>query len=187
MNPGGIVQSAMGTLKMGMGLAEMLQGREAMRKLKQNRPAYHTPEAVKESLLLAEQDAGAGMAGYNQAAQNILGNQANAQQRLQGAARSSSDLVNAAAVGQGQSNQAMMQLEAQNAAYKQAARKNVQQQKNTIGGYQDKAWQWNAQDPYLQNYSEASQRASTGQETMYSGMDEIGAGASSAMGGGLLG
>lgn len=182
-NWGAIVQGAMGIGKMIAGGVKMNRGKKEQARLKKNRPWYEIPSSAQEALTLARQNTAGDMAGYNMAREDVMTGQANAQRQLQQSARGSADLVNAAAMSQGVTNDSMASLAMQNAAYKQAQMSGLVGQLGVMAGYEQQQWVWDKQQPHLRDYSEAVQQKHSGEAGIYAGAEDVAASASNFFGG----
>jgi len=172
---GAVIQGAVALTQMGIGMSQQKKAEDAKRNALKARPSYSAPDAAKRALKVKEQAAAAGMPGYNQALEQLQVNKANTMRRVREGARSSADIGNIASAVQGSSDDAITNLNVQNAMFRERARESMTNELGNMAGYEDKAWQWNQQDPYLREYSEANQQHNTGMQTMFKGMDLLGA------------
>lgn len=161
-------------LQMGLGMAQQARANKEKQEAQNRRPSYDAPEGAKRALKMQEQAQASGMPGYNRALQQLQSNKANTFRRVLEGARGSADIANVASSLQASSDDAIQNLNVQDAAFREQARQNVVGQLGNMADYQDKAWQWNYQDPYLRDYSESNQRHFAGMQTMNNAIDAMG-------------
>lgn len=174
---GAIIGGVLGLAQMGIGLAQQAKAKKERERLKADRPRAEVPEAAKRAVKIMGQRAAAGMAGYNQALQQLQQNKANTIRRLREGARGPQDLMNAAAAVQGGSDDSIINLNTVNAQEKRAAEGQYAGALGQLAQWQDRATDWNEREPYRRDMAEENQRMNTGMQTMFSGMDSLGSAA----------
>lgn len=134
-------------------------------------PEYTIPSAIMQNQRLAAILGQSGLPGYSSDLNNIYRSQANANQQSQ---NYRGGLLNAGSV-QANTNNALDTLGVDTA---NAVRQNqqIQMGANTqYGQYQDQAWSWNQQYPYLRNYQYAMGLKGAANQNINSGVDALGA------------
>lgn len=138
------------------------------------RPEYKMPQSVTDAESIYQFLSGADMAGKKEAETNIFQSQANTLDMLQQGVSDSSALLNTAPQIQGQTNQALSGLAVESAKQKQQAQGTYANfLQGTKAQYEDKMWQWNEAEPYL-NEAKAKEEAT---QNLFGGIKDIGAGA----------
>lgn len=138
------------------------------------RPKYEMPKSVTDAESIYQFLSGADMAGKKEAETNIFQSQANTLDMLQQGVSDSSALLNTAPQVQSQTNQALSGLAVENARQKMQAQGTYANfLQGTKAQYEDKMWQWNEAEPYL-NEAKAKEEAT---QNLFGGIKDIGAGA----------
>ena len=138
------------------------------------RPEYKMPQSVTDAESIYQFLSGADMAGKKEAETNIFQSQANTLDILQQGVSDSSALLNTAPQIQGQTNQALSGLAVESAKQKQQAQGTYANfLQGTKAAYEDKMWQWNEAEPYL-NEAKAKEEAT---QNLFGGIKDIGQGA----------
>lgn len=154
-----------------LGLAQLVRSR-TMRTPK--RPTYNIPEPIQRQLGQREMNLNSRMAGAAQAEENIYQNQATAMGNVRQGATNSAALLGSAAIAQAQSNRAMTDLASQEAVDYQRRLDGLSQAQNTMAGYQDKQWDINEYEPYMQAMEAKSALTQGGLMNLYGGLSEAG-------------
>jgi hypothetical protein len=157
----------------GIGLAQMIGG--ALTKVP-DRPKYQPAQATQQAVNMAERESNASvMPGYAQATQQINQNTANAVNTVAQNASSSSDIMNAAGAAQVRGNMSLSDLVRANMQDK-ARRKGVHLQTlGQLAAEQNKAWQINEQQPYLDAAQARSALFGGGMQTLSGGISDYAA------------
>lgn len=179
---GALVGGLTGLIQMGVGAAQAAKAKKERERIKANRPTAVVPEHAKRALRIQAQAAASGMPGYNEALQRLYQNKAQTMSRIREGARGSADIVNAAASIQGASDDALIDLNVQNAMAKEQNRQNFAQGLNQMAIWEERATDWNEREPYRRDLSEANQMQNTGMQTMFSGLDTLGSSAVTGLG-----
>jgi hypothetical protein len=132
-------------------------------------PTESIPAAVLENQQLAREMAATGLPSeqYNQAMQNIQRQQTNA---LKGAQDRRGGLAAVSNIQQN-TNDATLNLDAKNAAMRRQNIMNLQNVNNQVGQWQDKIWDNNVKQKYIQNYNYAMGLIGAGNQNQISGID----------------
>ena len=152
------------------------------------RPQYNVPNEVFEATANARQLAGANMfAGQQLAQNNINRSTANTINAAQQAATSSSGLL--AAIGQANANenQSMNQLAAQAGQFKIQNQQALNQQLGQQAQYQDKAWDWNKKQKFVEESEAKRALMGSGMQNIMGGLQGIAGVATSGIQSGMLG
>lgn len=138
-------------------------------------PTESIPQAVLENQESARERANKGLpsAQYNQAMQNIQRQQMTA---ITGA-QSRRSALDALPSIQQQSNDATLNLDSADAKQRVANQNNLQEVNNQVGQWQDKVWDNNVKQKYIQNYNYAMGLIGSGNNNIQSGVDRGIAGA----------
>lgn len=143
MDPLTLAALAQGTL----GIGQMLGG---LFSKVPDRPNYSIPDAVNQQVNIANRDVNSSMMpGEARMQGQIEKNTANTVSRMQQSSKSSSDLLQAASGAQMQQNQGLSNLYMQGLSYRDRARSRQMQALSSLAGAQDKAWEINKQQPFL--------------------------------------
>lgn len=160
----------------GVGLISGLFGagqrRRARKLAEQNAfPDEAIPQGVLDAEKIAEQDANTGLPSeqYNQARQNIARQQS---QALSGANDRRSGLFTVAQ-NQQAGNDALLNLDVQNANARIMNRQKLIAAKENLGQWQDKTWQWNKKAKFEQTAAAARALAGAGNMNLNQGLDRI--------------
>jgi hypothetical protein len=171
---------AQGLASMGSGLvsgvAGFFQRRKAKKLLKGlHQPQYTIPNEVLKNQKMAEMGANEGMPSqqYTNAMKNIQRNQASV---LSGARDRRSALMALPQI-QRQSNDAMGNLDAQDAGMRLQNQKTLYGINSQVAGYRDKEFDINRMQPYQRDYNYAMGLLGAGNQNLVSGADKLLAGA----------
>jgi hypothetical protein len=152
------------------------------------RPEYNIPNEVLEATANARQLAGANMfAGQQLAQNNISRSTANTVNAAQQAATSSSGLLAAITAANQNENQSMNQLAAQAGQFKIQNQQALNQQLGQQAQYQDKAWDWNKKQKFVEESDAKRALMGAGMQNIMGGLQGIGQIGGSAIGSGMLG
>lgn len=168
MSIGLIAQGAGNIMKTGLGFAQLLRG--AFMKVK--RPEYTIPDAVQENVALRRAQLFGGLAGASQYRNQILQNQANFNTNLRQGSTDSSTYLSALAMGQGNTNRSFQDLQRMEAEDYQRRLSGLEQANNTLGQYQDKAWQYNKYEPYMNKAQTKSALIGGGLQNIFGGLGD---------------
>lgn len=146
------------------------QKNKAKALLGQGRPTQQVPLAVRENQDIARNQALQGLPSqqYEQAMKNIQ------RQTNQAIASSQDRRAGIGLIGsiQQRQNDAVGQLDAQSAAARQQNIKQLLGVNNTVGGYQNQAFDWNQKQKYQQNYNYGMQLLGAGNQNIVGGIDK---------------
>jgi choline dehydrogenase-like flavoprotein len=148
----------------GIGLSQLIGG--ALTNVP-DLPTYQPTQATQQAVNMAEREANASlMPGYAEATQQINQNTSNAVNTVAQNASSSSDIMNAAGAAQVRGNMSLSDLVRANMQDK-ARRKGVHLQTlGQLAAEQNKAWQINEQQPYLDAAATKSALMGAGLQTL---------------------
>jgi hypothetical protein len=164
------------------GISGLFQTARAKKLARENqRPIYGIPQEILANQQLAQQAANVGMPSqeYAQAQKNINQSQANALNAAQGRGGA---LASIGAI-QGQSNQALANLDAQSAAMRMQNIRGLMNANTQLADYRDKAFDYNQAQKYQENAAAARALQAAGQQNINQGIQGVlGAGATIAGG-----
>lgn len=181
---GTLVGGAVGGL-IGLGVG-LFGHKKANNILKQNPyPTYNVPNEELANQQIAQNMANEGTPSeqYENAKKNIQRQQSAAIQQSQDRR---SGVQTVGAIQQGV-NDAYGNLDAQSAAMRRQGQLGLINVNNQIGAYRDKAWQWNQQQRYIQQYNYGQSLLGQSNQNIVSGADKILGGVASAYNSGLFG
>jgi hypothetical protein len=154
--------------KTALGISQAIKANRIARQTK--RPAYEIPGAVKESVAMGREMAATGMPGYEQYKAGLGGQTANAVRSIKEAGGSGPEKLAAISGAYGSQMGAQTQLGIQNSQARMQNVRSLQGELGRLGQYQDKAWQWNQQDPYVQAMESARRLREGANQNIYGGM-----------------
>lgn len=163
----GWLGARMGKKQMQMG-EQMMSEAQAM-SAANPRPEMMTPAAINAMMAMSK-----GRMYQNMPGMNIMNNQVN--QATSGALAElermgiGSESTGAVADIYAKQLQNLSGISAQNAMYRDTAQKGYLSDLNTLGQWQQQAWQWNAADPYLQAQAKAAQLETMGRQGQWEGL-----------------
>lgn len=137
------------------------------------RPRYAIPEAEKESLNLARKRARGDMPGYDQTMQTIEESTAMGMDKIEQAAASSSDLLGMLPSIIAGEQRAKRDLGINNAEFRNQVERELMQKLGEHAAYQDKAWQINEMDPFLENSAAASSLRGAAMQNLNAGFNHL--------------
>lgn len=142
-------QSIGGLFNMGIGLAQRAEGKKMLKRLGEA-PTEYIPNEVLQNQNMAQLRANTGLPSeqYNQAMKNLQRNQLIA---LRGGQDRKAGL---SLVGSGQQmmDDATLRLDTANANARMQNEKTLYGINNQVGGWKDKVWQNNVNNPYMRKY-----------------------------------
>ena len=168
---GMIAGAAEGLFRSGLGIAQLIKAR---RMRTPQRPTYNIPQPIQNQLGLAQNNLNARMAGAAQAENNIYQNQATAMSNIQQGSTNSATQLGSAAIAQAQTNRSMENLQAQESMDYQRRLQALGQAQNTMAGYQDKQWDINQYEPYMNAMATKSALQQGGLMNLYGGLGDLG-------------
>lgn len=162
-----------GLLKGGLGIFQNAKGNKLLKKLQY--PTEVIPPAIKQNKVQAEIDANVGTPSeqYNKSIKNIQRNQLLSLSK----GREGRFGLGLVAALNDNSNEALGELDAQDAANRVANKRNLQTVNNNYGQWQDKVWQNNVKDKYDRDYNYAMSLKGVGGQNIASGADSFLSGA----------
>lgn len=170
-------------MKTALGISQAIKANRIARQTK--RPAYEIPGGIKEGTAIARNLATTGLPGYQTMQDNLSGQTAGAVRSIKEAGGSGPEKLAAIAGAYGSQMNQSRNLGVQNAQAQVQNQRGLQSQLGVQAGYQDKAWQWNQQDPYVQAMA-ASQRLREGaNQNIYGGLKGMAGAAMMGAGGGM--
>jgi len=180
INPLGAVVSGIPELaKLGLAGVQAIRGNKLG---KTERPDYQVPEAMKLAMQTAQQQANdTRMPGQGLIEQQLLASQASGQRALNEAGMGGAERMAALAGLTGQAGQQQTNLGVQAANMQRQDLQGLQRMFQNMAPYQDKQWQWNQQQPYLDATDAARREKEASNQNMYSGLKGIGASVNSAI------
>lgn len=132
------------------------------------RPTYNIPGAAQEATALARREAAATTRpGNDQALADIRRSTTNTVGRAKSVSKSASQILNASAQANAVEQGAIQRNNAMNTQYGLNARQNLFGALNTMAGYQDKAFQMNKFQPYMQKAETKAALISSGLQNLY--------------------
>lgn len=135
---------------------------------KPKRPNYSVPGAAGEALAIARQNAGATVRpGNDQALAAIRKGTANAVGNAKSISNSASQVLSAANRANVNEQNAIERNNAMNTQYGLNAKQNLMSALGTMAGYQDKAFQMNKFEPYMQKAQTKASLISSGIQNLY--------------------
>lgn len=135
---------------------------------KPKRPNYNVPGAAGEAASIARTDAAKTVRpGNDQALADIRKSTANAINNAKSVSNSASQVLNAATRANMVEQNAIQRNNAMNANFVQGARQNLMSALGTLAGYQDRAFQYNKFQPYMQKAQLKSDLISSGLQNLY--------------------
>lgn len=179
---GGAIQGGVGLVKMIAGAIKHASAKKEREAHAKNRPMYDIPMGMQRSLKIAQQMSAGDMPGYNRALENSMVNKADSMSNLQNVARGSADLLGASVASQGKAQDDLMNLASMNAQHKYSSLGNLASTQERMAGYQDKKWEYNEMQPWADKENELRNKQVTGEQGMYSGLNDMSAGAVNAFG-----
>lgn len=180
---GAAIGAAVGLGKAVMGGVQARKAKKALENLE--RPTYEVPEGIKQNLSQAKLDALEGLpAEQKQQAINNM-NRTMAAGLASGASRKGG-LAGVGGAMQAQTD-AFSGMISADAVARQQNKQGLAQANTAMAGYEDQAFQMNEMDPYNQELGALQGQSAAGQQTMYSGIDDIAGAASMGVGNAQLG
>lgn len=149
------------------------QNKEANRLAKTPRPFYNIPKSIYENVSMTKNLAGSEMAGSNYLrgrTDRVLSNAAN-QARMSGTNPASILGVISGAAGQAMDKEA--ELAYKNAAWKSDMTGKLMGANQTLAGFEDKAFDWNKKQPYLDAMAAASALKNSALHNKYNAVNEL--------------
>ena len=128
----------------GLSLIQMIRGMS----MQANRPTYNIPQEVQDKLTQNQVNLNARSAGAARAQDNIFAGQATTIQNAQQAGGGASNQLLAGAMSQAQSNRGFENLSASEREDYQRRLGNLGQAQSEMGGYRDKAFDYNQNQPF---------------------------------------
>jgi hypothetical protein len=171
------VSAATGLLS---GITGLFQKHRANQLEKQNvRPMYNIPQNINDNLAIAKSQANQGLPQYLRDLQNIGRNQnvtINTAQDRRGGLGAISQI-------QQGTNDANLNLDVKDAAYRIANMRNLMAQNQVYANYLDKQWDWNNKQKYLENAAAVRAMRTAGNANLNTGLNGIIGGAAIAANG----
>lgn len=174
-------QAVGGLVKGAIGVGQNIKANKMLRKLKY--PTEVIPSAIKQNKTQAEIDANVGTPSeqYNKSMKDIQRNQLLALSR----GREGRFGLGLVAALNDNSNQAIGELDAEDAQNRIINKRNLQSVNNNYGQWQDKVWQNNIKDKYQRDYDYAMSLKGAGNTNVTSGIDSLLAAGGTALSGGM--
>lgn len=163
-----ILAGAPEAAKTALGISQAIKASRIARQTK--RPEYKVPGAIQEGTAMARNLAQTGLPGYQTMQDNLSGQTAGAVRSIKEAGGSGPEKLAAIAGAYGSQMGQQRNLGVQNAQQRVANQRALQSQLGVQAGYQDKAWQWNQQDPYIQAMDAARRLREAANQNIYGGM-----------------
>jgi hypothetical protein len=156
-------------LQAGAGLLQ-LAGGLLMKKPK--RPTYRIPGAINESVATARGLANSSLRpGNDQALANIRQSTSNAIGAAQGVSNNAAQILSAVAGANNREQKAIQGNNALNAQFSFNAKQGLMNQLNNLAGYQDKAFQLNQMEPYMQKAQTKAALIGSGLQNLWKSAD----------------
>ena len=157
-----------GALKAGLGMFQTIKGA----KMKPERPEYDIPKSAQEELAMSRMEAGGRMPGIGYAENRLQQGKASGLYALRRGATNSSQLLSGLSGIQMQANIAergLLQSESED-QYRRLA--NLRRSLGVNAQYQDKKWQLNKFDPYVDEARTKAALTQSGLTNMFTGIGE---------------
>ena len=129
-------------------ISGLKQTRQADR-MNPTRPTMALSDSTQQATGIAQNMANAGMAGYGNAVNNVRANTASTVRAAQETGSANNALAAVAAAGATEAN-ALGNLDTQNAKFKQAGQQFLAGQLNRQAGEEQRVWDWNSRQKYLE-------------------------------------
>lgn len=152
-------------------IAGLKQTRQADR-MNPVRPTMSVSGATKQATGVAQNLANAPMAGYGQAVNNVRQSTASTVRAAQESGDANNALAVIAAAGNNESN-ALGNLDTQNAKFKQAGQQFLAGQLNRQAGEEQRVWDWNNRQKYLEAAGAKSALTQAGNQNMNNALGGI--------------
>lgn len=150
------------------GAAQMAQGQSEFRRLDANRPEYEIPEAARQALMLAQSMIG-DMPGTGVQQQRIDTSAAN---MIQSAFQAGNPLAALGSI-QANENKANLDLQTQNATFRQTAMDRAREALGTYAQYKDMEFQMNEYAPWKDKMQRAENMFGAGSKNLFGGVDAV--------------
>lgn len=144
-----------------------------IKKLIQNRPQYQIQDEAFENQALAKNQAFGRDRGIQQAEQNILTNQADAVGQAQQVSSSGNAILDTIAGITGNANNSLRSLGVDEANIQSGRMRDLYGANNAMIDEQDKAWNFNVNEPYQNQLQALRDRKKARQENLFKILDTI--------------
>lgn len=138
------------------------------------RPEYSVPTAVTQAAQATRQQANLTQRPGASAAQAVIGtNTANTVDTIQNVGGSASNVMQGLMNAQSQQNRAMLGEQSKNEAFRYQSFQDNIRSLQTLGRYQDKAWDWNQGQKYIEKRDRRDALINAGINNMVGGADDF--------------
>lgn len=160
-------------LKLGIGAAQTVTG---LLTKKPQRPTYTIPTAVTQAAQATQQQANVTQRPGASAAQAVINtNTANTVDTIQNVGGSASNVMQGLMNAQSQENRAMLNETARNEAFRYQGFQDKIRSLQMLGQYQDKAWDWNQGQKYIEKRDRRDALINAGLNNLVGGTDDFAA------------
>lgn len=157
-------------LKTGIGLAQFAGGVLTKRP---KRPTYTVPGAITQTVQATQQQANVTQRPGASSAQAVINtNTANTVDTIQNVGGSASNVMQGLVNAQAQENRAMLNETARNEAFRYQGFQDKIRSLQMLGQYQDKAWDWNQKDNYIEKSQKRRALISAGLQNLTGGAED---------------
>jgi hypothetical protein len=171
---GAAIGGGLGLIKGIFGAVQTAQGTRQLNSLLNNRPQYQISQGYQDAFKTYQSMANSQLPGYDIMKGQIDQSGARTQANLERGAMSSNQLMSGALSSQDKELDAIKNLGLMSAQYRQQQQQNLAGAQQMMGGQQDKAFDYNVNQPWEIRANMAAGKAGVGQQNLFSGLQDIG-------------
>jgi hypothetical protein len=171
---GSLVTGGIDLVKSIFGAVQTAQGTKQLNSLISNRPKFNISQGYQDAFKSYQNMANSNLPGYDIMKGQIDQSGAQAQSNLERGAMSSNQLMSGALSSQDKELKAIQNLGLMSAQWKSQQQQNLIQGQQMMGQQQDKAWDYNVNQPWEIKANMAANKAGVGQQNLFAGLQDMG-------------